>query len=420
MVWRAFFSLYLLLVAAVLAVGWGIDHLWRRLDPTATATAQDEALARLALWSIANGGDPLELSAASGRQLELLRSRDLAATPLAEQLLHGKPLAVEQADGRIITLWPLPDGDGALLLAAPPGEASSVLYSLLIGAFYACLGMAVLFWVVPLSRDLRRLEQQTRAVGAAAGEPVQLRPSSPLYDLATAFNGMAARIRSLIASHKEMTYGVSHELRTPLSRLKFGLAMLDQAPDPAERQRQRMGLDADIREMERLITELLAYAEFEQGETPLAREAGELKAFVESVIARLPSRDGCILTLAPTATELTVLCDWYLLERALVNLLQNAQRFARTRVEVSWQSAEGQVQLTVDDDGPGVPPEARERIFDSFVRLAHGANSNVRGFGLGLAIVRRIAQWHGGAARVETAPSGGARFVVRWPGVAPS
>ena len=109
-----------------------------------------------------------------------------------------------------------------------------------------------------------------------------------------------------------------------------------------------------------------------------------------------------------------VVCDVHLIETVLRNLLYNAIRYANRQIRVSFAVVEQQrYLLSVEDDGPGIPEADRERVFGSFVQLGRSAGEKT-GFGLGLAIVQRIVEWHGGTARAEQSPLGGARFVIEW------
>lgn len=103
------------------------------------------------------------------------------------------------------------------------------------------------------------------------------------------------------------------------------------------------------------------------------------------------------------------------METVLQNLLQNAARFAQQKIHVELAATQDHYQLIVEDDGPGIADADKERIFDSFVRLQSEDVAQASGFGLGLAIVRRIVQWHGGDVSLKDSSLGGAKFVVRWP-----
>lgn len=110
-----------------------------------------------------------------------------------------------------------------------------------------------------------------------------------------------------------------------------------------------------------------------------------------------------------------VTCEWVLMERCLHNLIQNAYKYAQASVCVTLALTDGNYLVAVEDDGIGIAPQDARRVFDSFVRLRSSEKDNKSGFGLGLAIVRRIATWHGGEVHVTRSELGGARFVLQWP-----
>ena len=107
--------------------------------------------------------------------------------------------------------------------------------------------------------------------------------------------------------------------------------------------------------------------------------------------------------------------DPQLMARALGNLLQNAKRYARSEIKITFSRDNGCYQLKVDDDGSGIPKDERERIFDAFKRLDASRDRGTGGYGLGLSIVQRITYWHGGEVSVADSPTGGASLIMRWP-----
>ena len=246
-------------------------------------------------------------------------------------------------------------------------------------------------------------------------------PGSAVSHLASAFNQMAERIKELLASHKEITYAVSHELRTPLARMKFALAMLKNATPNEQQAAHISSLSQDIDEMEALITQLLTYAGYEQEDGPLTQESGDMAFLISELIQRAKASHKQtlvdVILECPDQTSL-VYCDWHLMERAIFNLIHNALRFANTTIRVTLRQTQADFIITVEDDGPGIPAEQRARVFDSFVRLESKPNAQVRGFGLGLAIVQRVLKWHDGKATVGVSEQlGGARFCLQWPQV---
>jgi len=283
----------------------------------------------------------------------------------------------------------------------------------------ACLvALAVLFWVYPLWRDLKRLDVSTRAFGQgdfSVRAPIPRR--SVLHLLAETFNGMANRIQGLISSHKELTNAVSHELRTPIARLRFGMEMLQSSSDEADRARYMEGMNADIDELDQLVAELLTYARFDRDKPALKFQRQEIEPWLTEVIrqARIGKSDLLIEYEIDKKPLKYARFEPLLLARALGNLLQNARRYAQTRINVVFSHDNGHYQISVDDDGPGIPESERERVFEAFKRLDASRDRDTGGYGLGLAIAQRISQWHGGETSTVDSPLGGARFVIRWP-----
>lgn len=275
---------------------------------------------------------------------------------------------------------------------------------------------------------VRQLEQRLSGLeGAAtriAGGNLEARVPDAGTDsvgrLAAAFNDMAKHLQRLLAVQREMVSAVAHELRTPVARLRFGLEMADDAEDAAVRRKYLDGMDADIEDLDRLVDEMLVYTRLERGSPALAFSAVDLPALVDQVIGELaPLRRDVIVERGPCASAVEG-ASWaeaepHYLRRALSNLVTNAMRHAETRVQVSFTLDVHAARLVVDDDGPGVPEEARERIFTPFLRLDDSRTRASGGHGLGLSIVRRIIYWHGGRAGVGSSDLGGARFSLTWP-----
>ena len=228
---------------------------------------------------------------------------------------------------------------------------------------------------------------------------------------------MSERISALISNQRELTNAVSHELRTPIARLSFELDMIEQEADPAARRRLVEDMKNDVAELDSMASELLMYARLEHKSDDIPLQAQDARGWLDSVVQHASfeaelSGVQCVVTHCDAGD---VRLHPRYMTRALLNLLQNAIRHAGRQVQVGLASpAPRQYVLTVDDDGPGVPPADRERVFDPFIRLDESRARGTGGTGLGLAIVRRVARWHNGEAQVSESPLGGARFVIRW------
>lgn len=289
------------------------------------------------------------------------------------------------------------------------------------------LGLSLIGLVVYLL--VRQLEQRLQAVESAATRIASGRLESRVPTggadsvgrLAAAFNAMAEHLQSSLNMQRELVRAVSHELRTPVARLRFGLEMIADAETEEARRKYLEGMDSDIQELDKLVDEMLVYARLEQGSPALEFQKVDLAALLDQVIADLAPLHGHIrvergrLQPAEDGSSLVEAEPRYL-QRALQNLVSNALRHAESRVRLSYRIEGQQCRLDVEDDGPGVPESARERLFRPFMRLDDSRARTSGGHGLGLSIVRRIIYWHGGRALIGDSQSlGGACFSLVWP-----
>lgn len=285
-------------------------------------------------------------------------------------------------------------------------------------AFSILVALAVLIWVYPLWKDLQRLDTSAKAFGQGdLSARAQTRKHSVLFHLAGTFNAMAERIQGLISSHKELTNAVSHELRTPIARLRFGMEMLETSTKAEDRTRFTESMKSDIDELDHLVAELLTYARFDRDRPVLKYQRLEIIPWLDQVTqqAKIGVTDLSISFELPDPKLKHAQFDPVLMARALGNLLQNAKRYARSEIRVTFSHDDSFYQIAVDDDGPGIPREERHRIFDAFRRLDASRDRGTGGHGLGLSIVQRILSWHGGEVTVDDAASGGASLIMRWP-----
>jgi two-component system, OmpR family, osmolarity sensor histidine kinase EnvZ len=199
-----------------------------------------------------------------------------------------------------------------------------------------------------------------------------------------------------------MLAGVSHDLRTPLTRMKLELAMLGDSPSVA-------GLKTDVADMERMVESYLAFV---RGEGEEQTEATDLSKLLED-IASNARRDGNSVSLT-TAGDLTLPLRPQAIKRSLTNLVANATRHA-AQVAIAAERHNRAVEVVIDDDGPGIPEQAREEVFKPFYRLDPSRNPDTGGVGLGLTIARDVVSGHGGSIQLDTSPLGGLRARIRLP-----
>ncbi|MBR8459559.1 HAMP domain-containing protein [Burkholderia dolosa] len=360
------------------------------------------------------------------RELALHGNEGFGFMPMADARarLTGAPLRDLDA-GKIAISYDgrdyyMPLADGSVLHARPvqPFDLDIRIYAYLLLALAALL--AVGLWISYHWRDLRKLQDAARAFGAGElSTRVKLPRKSNIYELSQQFNDMADRIEASITQQREMMHGISHELKTPLARLEFGLALLAEHDGSDRMRARRDDLRRDVRELDELVTELLTIGRLEQGASQLAPMEVVVDALVDSVagnVANDVADRGIVLDVSTLGAPITHVCDPKLVARALLNLIRNGTRYASRTLRLSaTRDARGALVLAVDDDGPGIPAADRARVFEPFQRLDSSRDRQTGGFGLGLAIVRRVAVVHGGDVRLEDSPLGGARFVITLP-----
>ena len=237
--------------------------------------------------------------------------------------------------------------------------------------------------------------------------------------LARAFNDMARHLQSLMSIQREMIGAISHELRTPVARLRFGLEMVESAEGEDALKRYLESMDGDLTELDKLVDEILTYARLEQSAPALVLAPVDVPAVIEQVLAELaPINPQVSIEFSDRSRGRACWVDAEkrYLHRAVTNLVSNAARHAAGRIKVVTRVKGGRCQITVEDDGPGIPEAYREHIFTPFLRLDDSRTRASGGYGLGLSIVRRVVYWHDGDARVEASRDlGGAAFIIDWP-----
>lgn len=272
------------------------------------------------------------------------------------------------------------------------------------------LGIPAWMAMRPLQRGLRALDRAARDLsqGQLAHRIPALKPT-PVDPVLLTFNTMAANLEALDRHKKDLLTAVSHELRLPIARLRYRLEWIkDTAP---EAQTAIAECNGEIDALAGLVDELLHYSRLQQPEMRLNRQTLATQDWLEAAVRRvdLPPPLTLSVTYADDAPD-HLNMDAAYLERAVVNLIGNAKRFARTHIAVRLERHEQQLRLIVDDDGPGIPEDQRQQILEPFARL----DRQHAGYGLGLAIARQVMRWHGGDVLVETSPQGGARLILYW------
>lgn len=227
--------------------------------------------------------------------------------------------------------------------------------------------------------------------------------------VARSFNEAAGRVETLLRSHQSLLANASHELRSPLARLKMAFAMFEDAGE-AQRRKLKLEIQTNIAELDALVEEVLLASRLDSGSQQIHQDSVDVLA----VAAEECARSGAELLSDEQDSRLQLLGEERLIRRALRNLLENARRYGGGSVELAMKHRGTLLELQVADRGPGVPEDLRERIFEPFYRLP-GHAEQAGGVGLGLSLVKQIAQRHGGSVRCEARDGGGSIFVLSLP-----
>jgi signal transduction histidine kinase len=298
----------------------------------------------------------------------------------------------------------------------------AVVDTLLVVTPLLALGFGAVVWVFA-GRALQPVDKMRVEVEEISHSTLHRRLTLPhardeVHRLGHTMNGMLDRLQGAVERQRTFVSDASHDLRTPVSVVRANLEVALRTDDPdLLRTASQRALDANIR-LQGIIEELLDLAQLDEpvGDPPAAPRATapvDLEDLVFEDVSPRPSSPKIDVHAVQAAR---VSGDRAQLARVIRNLVDNATAHARVAVRVALTSTDGVACLTVDDDGPGVPPEARASIFERFTRLEPARHGTRAGAGLGLAITRRIVDLHAASIEVTDAPElGGARFVVRFP-----
>ncbi|MDR7122790.1 HAMP domain-containing sensor histidine kinase [Rheinheimera soli] len=387
---KQFVRFYLLLLLSCAGLLWALGSIVQLVQ-------QDH-------WNYQLDADSLFKLQQQGQIIQQVPASSLYFPPeLSELLRQQQIVAVDLSDGQSLYYRQslLPD----MLDQLGPLPTISVANSSLPYLLYGALALLFLALLWPVFRDIRRLTLLTQQFAASPGPlQSQIRPGSSLYPLAQSMEQMASQISQMMAINQDMSRTIAHETRTPLARMKFTLSL---AARQLEGRYQQRLLD-DIEEIDALVSNYLDFSKLDyfrhQHQLPRHNTA--------DLMADLASR----FDIYQHAFELSFQAQtpvahfhYSALLLAGQNLLANAIRYAKGSIVVKFEQTESHYQLTVADDGPGLEehPDVLMRLF------RRGDNSS--GFGLGLYIVNKVAQWHQGEVCIHSNPQQGTSVSLRWP-----
>ena len=412
-------SLIIVTLIATIGLSWVFDTLYLSFQQDKAISASDRVAAlesvTLNLAQSLSTVEDKQIFVDQWQQdygLQILQLDELSLPrELANTLSSGLPLTLESEDR--VSIHALVSGTEQLLLLefdhTPATNnrdghrywITSLFYALLIGVF--------LVWLTPLLQRLLKLRKVAKAFGdGQLDRRIEVGSISYIRDVETEFNHMAQRIEDLVADVKLLSSAVSHDLRTPLAKLRMGLDTLNEESDPELRAQYHQRLDGHLDNMVELVETLLQYARMDQAMIHLEKRSVNLTQLITSCLGQYSEQIQFETSLKDDQS--IVLGDARYLKIALNNLLQNAIKYGRMHVRVCLYHNEEHLLVSIDDDGDGIPTEQHEQIFKPFVRAK---NTEKQGFGVGLAIVKRVLDWHQANISVGQSTSlNGASFTI--------
>ena len=423
-------KLYLSLIAVVLlstiGLGWAITLYYQHQMSDQNAEGSDEfAPYEILGYAIAHDLDLtqsedearayIQRKMADDDRLRLqLSARDDFPLPasLEEAFIAGQPLVLE-SDGYVDLHFFISQHDLILTVSTEDmmsPESDESLNVVLTLVFYIGLVVLILLWLWPLVSRLKHLNSVARLFGAGDFDArVRLNSSSYIGHIEREFNRMADRIQTLVNDNKLLSRAVSHDLKTPLARLRFGIEALEECGNEGTRKKYHNHIQKDLDEMESLVNTLLAYARLDEASIKMEREPVDLAAVIEVFLAADYANSSSIDF--HSEDETILIGDKTYLKMLVQNVVSNAVRYGGGKVKITLNGGAPGLMFCVEDDGPGFSDGEEAQVVQPFFRGK--AVGEKAGYGMGLAIVKRIAEWHGGEVEISNSVDiGGAKVKV--------
>lgn len=349
-----------------------------------------------------------QLQQESHYQITLLPAQSISF-PIAENSFEQSKYLLtynEEGDAFIYTRF---DNAQILqtILPAPERSGSGFFwYSLL---FFTLLALLTALWLWPVWRDIKTLQGSANSLkqdGSIAA--VSVPKGSSLRVIADALQQLSGKVQRLLNNQRELTGAVAHEFRTPMARLKFSMESIE----PSQNKQSML---EDVTELENLIQEMLEFSQSEHHTPELAIAEIPVHDLTQQVIASITAHRQDSIKIHNNCENQLLIADGHFVERALLNLVNNGLKYAQHQIIVTTHKTKQQIQIIVDDDGPGIPDTLKEKVFDAFYRPDKSRARHKGGAGLGLATVKKIMSWHGGHCWVEDSGYGGAKFILEFP-----
>jgi signal transduction histidine kinase len=281
--------------------------------------------------------------------------------------------------------------------------------------FYAGLCVFMGFIIAPLAKRLTVLNEAAKKF-ASGNVQARINVSHFTYirDVELTFNRMASQIEKLVAENKLMASSLSHDIRTPIACLRFGLDAALDSHDEHKIKHYLTRMESDLDHMESMLKSYLTFATLEKNANKLTYSSTNIKPYLNDILLQLsPKIESQALKIQLNSSNDMIYADLHWLARAITNLLTNACDFADQYIYVSAKVFEQQLIITIEDDGPGIAKKNFNNVFSPFFQEEEHRNRADKSYGLGLAIVAKVADWHHGSVKVSKSNQlGGACFML--------
>ncbi len=311
---------------------------------------------------------------------------------------------------------PLKNGSYYLIVSPSPPHLPPNDFLLFPIAFIVILTIiAAVIVGLPLNRRLTNLRRAISELGQGNWNiRLDAESEGALREVAVSLNQTATRLHALFQERETLLQAVSHEIGTPLARMRFQLELIKERNNNPELLNRLDSLADDLNQLDELSTELVGWVEADS--RGLQSIEFELRSVLEPLIELESPEEPTELRIDLEINgELRLTADLRHFQRAIENILRNAIRYANRQIIVSARQQAEQTVIEIQDDGPGIPQEYRERVFEPFFCIDPSRSRENGGMGIGLAIAKRILEAHGGTIIIDTSAQGGARVTTLWP-----
>lgn len=292
-------------------------------------------------------------------------------------------------------------------------KISNQIEGYILAILVMSIALCCLIWFFLLHRKLTSIEQTL--VDISEGDlaaRASTKKSMKVGRLNACVNNMADRIAQLLNSHKQLTCTIAHELRSPLFRMQMHLELLS-LNHKVENNEHIQGLEQEIFCLEDMVDELLSYAQMERAELKPSLESIALDILLKNLCNKFTNECTSTIYFNTTVTACYIDIDVTLITRAVSNLITNAEKYGHSKIIISLIEQKNSVIINVEDDGQGISEQEKHQIFKPYNRINKADNKT--GFGLGLSIVKEIAQLHRGDIRLSDSDYNGAKFSLYLP-----